>query len=77
MSIRRDMRRTRYRAGHERTQPVQPDAVYEVEIVMWDTAQRFLPGHRIRLDVASSAHPKFAINLGTGADESTATNAIR
>ncbi|HUA47018.1 MAG TPA: CocE/NonD family hydrolase [Solirubrobacteraceae bacterium] len=67
--------RLRYRAGHERAQPVRPDTVYEVEVGMWDTAQRFLPGHRIRLDVASSAHPKFAVNLGTGADESTATNA--
>jgi uncharacterized protein len=68
--------RLRYRAGHERAQPVEPDSLYEVEVVMWDTAQRFLPGHRIRLDVASSAHPKFAVNLGTGGDESTATSAI-
>jgi uncharacterized protein len=68
--------RLRYRAGHERAQPVEPDSVYEVEVVMWDTAQRFLPGHCIRLDVASSAHPKFAVNLGTGGDASTATSAI-
>ena len=68
--------RLRYRAGHERPAPVEPDTVYEVEVVMWDTAQRFLPGHRIRLDVSSSAHPKFAINLGTGGDESTATDAV-
>jgi len=67
--------RLRYRAGHERAEPVEPDKVYEVEIIMWDTAQRFLPGHCIRLDVASSAHPKFAVNLGTGGDESTGTNA--
>jgi uncharacterized protein len=66
--------RLRYRAGHKRAEAVVPDAVYEVEIVMWDTAQRFLPGHRIRLDIASSAHPKFAVNLGTGGDESTATH---
>jgi uncharacterized protein len=68
--------RLRYRAGHDRAQPVEPDTVYEVEVVMWDTAQRFLPGHRIRLAIASSAHPKFAINLGTGDDESTATTAV-
>lgn len=61
--------RLRYRDGHERAQPVEPNAVYEVEVAMWDTAQRFLPGHRIRLEVASSAHPKFAPNLGTGGDE--------
>jgi uncharacterized protein len=68
--------RLRYRAGHERPQPVQPDTVYEVEIAMWDTAQRLLPGHCIRLEVASSAHPKFATNLGSGGDESEATEAV-
>jgi len=67
--------RLRYRAGHERAEPVQPDTVYEIEVVMWDTAQRFLPGHCLRLEVASSAHPKFAINLGTGGDESETTSA--
>ena len=68
--------RLRYRSGHEQAQPVEPGAVYEVEVVMWDTAQRFLPGHCIRLEVASSAHPKFAPNLGTGGDESLATNGV-
>ncbi len=68
--------RLRYRGGHERVKPVEPDTVYEVEVVMWDTAQRFLAGHCIRLEVASSAHPKFAVNLGTGGDESEATNAV-
>jgi uncharacterized protein len=68
--------RLRYRAGHDRPLPVQPEAVYEVEIALWDTAQRFLPGHCIRLEVASSAHPKFATNLGGGGDESEATEAV-
>ena len=68
--------RLRYRAGHDRAQSVQPDAVYEVEVVMWDTAHRFLPGHCLRLEVASSAHPKFAVNLGTGGDQSEATDAV-
>ena len=68
--------RLRYRGGHERAEPGEPDTVYEVEVVMWDTAQRFLAGHCIRLEVASSAHPKFAVNLGTGGDESVVTNGI-
>ncbi len=68
--------RLRYRGGHERSEPAQPDTVYELEVVMWDTAQRFLPGHCIRLEVASSAHPKFATNLGTGGDETVATDAV-
>jgi putative CocE/NonD family hydrolase len=68
--------RLRYRDGHEEARPVEPDTVYEVEIAMWDTAQRFLPGHCIRLEVASSAHPKFATNLGTGGDETVATDGV-
>jgi uncharacterized protein len=68
--------RLRYRDGHERPAPVEPGAVYEVEIALWDTAQRLKPRHRIRLEVASSAHPKFAVNLGTGADETEATDGV-
>jgi putative CocE/NonD family hydrolase len=64
------------REGPERAVAVQPGQVYEVEVVMWDTAQRFHPGHRIRLEVASSAHPKYATNLGTGGDETTATEGV-
>ncbi len=68
--------RLRYRAGHDRAAPVEPGAVYEVEVPMWDTSQRFLPGHRVRLEIASSAHPKFAVNLGTGADETLETGGV-
>ena len=37
--------RLRYRDGHDRASSVAPGAVYEVEVVMWDTCQRFLAGH--------------------------------
>jgi uncharacterized protein len=68
--------RLRYRGGHERVMAVEPGTVYEAEVVMWDTAQRFVPGHRIRLEVASAAHPKFAANLGTGGDDAEATEGV-
>jgi putative CocE/NonD family hydrolase len=61
--------RLRYRGGHERAVPVESGAIYEIEVAMWDTAHRFAPGHCLRLEVASSAHPKFAANMGTGGDE--------
>ena len=48
-------------SGYCRSSPAR---VYEVVVEMWDTAQRFQPGHRIRVEIASSAHPKFAVNLG-------------
>jgi hypothetical protein len=68
--------RLRYRGGNDRALPVEPGAVYAVEVPMWDTSQRFLPGHRIRVDIAASAHPKFAANLGTGGDDTTATEGV-
>jgi len=68
--------RLRFRGGHERALPVEPGTAYEIEVQMWDTAQRCLPGHRIRLEIASSAHPKFAVNLGTGGDDTTATDGV-
>jgi hypothetical protein len=37
-----------------------------VEIALWDTCIRLPAGHRLRLEIASSAFPKFDVNLGTG-----------
>ena len=65
--------RLRYRDGHDHPSPVQPGTVYEVEVVMWDTCQRLHAGHRVGLEVASSAHPKYASNLGLAGDQTTAT----
>jgi putative CocE/NonD family hydrolase len=60
--------RLRYRDGFDRERPVSPGEVYQVEVAMWDTAQRVAPGQSVRLDVASSAFPKHEVNLGTGGD---------
>ncbi len=62
------MLRLRYRSGFEREEPVRPGDVHEVEIAMWDTAIRVMPGQSLRLDIASSAFPKHEVNLGTGGD---------
>lgn len=57
--------RARFRDGFERPQPMQPGQIYAIDIEMFPTANRFLPGHRIRLDVASSHFPHFDVNPGT------------
>jgi predicted acyl esterase len=49
----------------------QPDGSLRVEIDMWAAAHRFRAGHRLRLQLSSSAHPRWSRNLGTG--EATAT----
>lgn len=43
------------------------------EIDMWSTSHVFRAGHRIRLQVSSSAFPKYDRNLNTGASIATAT----
>jgi putative CocE/NonD family hydrolase len=52
----------------------EPDAdgVRAVGLDLWPTARRFAAGHRIRLQVSSGAHPRWARNLGTGEDPATA-----
>jgi uncharacterized protein len=37
-----------------------------VAIEFWPTAYRFERGHRIRIIVASGAHPRYVRNPGTG-----------
>jgi putative CocE/NonD family hydrolase len=69
--------RLRYRDGPAARSPVTPGEVYEVEVVLWDTCVRLAPGHRVRLEIASSAFPKFDVNLGTGGDMITETEGVR
>ena len=44
-----------------------------LEVDMTATAYRFQPGHSIRLQVSSGAHPRYARNLGTGEPSLTGT----
>ena len=45
-----------------------------VLVDLWPTAHQFQAGHRIRLQVSSGAHPRFARNPGTGERLATATS---
>jgi uncharacterized protein len=44
-----------------------------LEIDLWAAAHCFKRGHRLRLIVASGAHPRWLRNYGTGAPIGTAT----
>ncbi|HEY6492621.1 MAG TPA: CocE/NonD family hydrolase [Trebonia sp.] len=44
-----------------------------IAVDLWPTAHRFAPGHRIRLQVSSGAHPRYARNLGSDEPLATAT----
>jgi putative CocE/NonD family hydrolase len=49
------------------------DATWRVSFRLWPMAHRFAAGHRIRLQIASGAHPRYARNPGTGEDPAAAT----
>jgi putative CocE/NonD family hydrolase len=70
------MARLRYRDGFGAERLVTPGEAYEVEIRMWDTCVRLPAGHRLRVEIASSAFPKFDVNLGTGGDMITETEGV-
>ena len=65
--------RARYREGVDRAVLMEPGTVYEFDIDMWNTSQVILAGHRLRLEVSSSAFPKYDRNLNTGEDIGTGT----
>ncbi|GAA4549391.1 CocE/NonD family hydrolase [Pseudonocardia xishanensis] len=56
---------------------VDADGVYAVEIELFPTAYRFRAGHRIRVQVAGGAFPRFARNTGTADPLGTATTGLR
>lgn len=58
--------RGRFRNGMAQQELAQPGAVYEYKIDAWKTCQMFKVGHRIRLEISSSAFPKYSCNLNTG-----------
>jgi len=63
--------RTRFREGLDREVMMTPGDVYRLEIDMGVTANVFLPGHRLRLEITSSCFPRFARNLNTGEPSAT------
>ena len=42
------------------------DGTRQVAVELWPTAHRFAAGHRVRVQISSGAHPRFARNPGTG-----------
>ncbi len=73
MNIAEGILRARYRNGYDRPELLKPNQAYEFEIDMRATANVFLPGHRIRVDITSSNFPQFDRNLNSGEDLATGT----
>jgi putative CocE/NonD family hydrolase len=60
------MVRARYRAGGDKPSLIEPGKIYGFDVDLWNTCQEFGKGHRVRLEVTSSAFPKYDRNQNTG-----------
>ena len=63
--------RASFREGYDRLEPVEPGAVYAIEVEMFPGSNVFEAGHRIRVEVSSSNFPNLARNLNTGKSSDT------
>jgi putative CocE/NonD family hydrolase len=64
--------RLRYAEDPARPCLRQPGTMVQIRITLFPTANLFLAGHRIRLDISSSNFPKFDVNPNTGEPEGMA-----
>ncbi len=60
--------RGRFRKSLSKEELLEPDVIYEFEVDLWSTAIVFNKGHRIKLHITSSNHPRFDVNPNTGED---------
>ena len=58
--------RARFRELLEQPTPIEPDQVYEYNILVGSTANVFKAGHRIRVEISSSNFPAFDRNTNSG-----------
>jgi len=67
------IRRARYRNGFEKEELLTPGKTESYRIELYDIAHSFEPGHRIRLEVSSSAAPYYNPNQNPGNPVATDT----
>lgn len=60
--------RLRYRHSFSQPTLLQTDEIVPITIDLWSTANVFLAGHQLRVEVSSSCFPKFARNSNTGGE---------
>jgi uncharacterized protein len=70
------MVRARFREVMDRPSLIEPGKVYHFSIDCWNTSQVFKIGHRIGLEISSSAFPKYDRNLNTGAPLGVTTKMV-
>jgi len=58
--------RARFREGYDREVLMEKGKTYKPDVTPMTTANTFLAGHRIRVEVTSSSFPRYSRNLNTG-----------
>ena len=56
--------------------PLEPGRPYRFCVDLWATGLSVLPGHRLRVDVTSSSHPRWIRHTNTDADPVDATELV-
>lgn len=60
--------RARYRNLEGEPELLEPGRVYQLEVDLWHTANRFKSGHRLRVDISSADFPRFDRNSNLGGE---------
>ena len=68
--------RARYRNSMEKPELMKPGQVYQLTLNLWSTAHVVLPGHKLRLEVASASFPRFSRNSNTAEQPERATTRV-
>ena len=69
--------RARYRNSMEQPELMTPGKVYKLSINLWSTANVFLAGHKLRLEMESSNFPRFSRNHNTADNPESATTEVK
>lgn len=69
--------RMRFRNSLEKTELINPGQIYRVTIDLWSTANVFLAGHKLRLEIASANFPRFDRNLNSGLSAAHSSEGIK
>lgn len=69
--------RMRYRNSYEKAELMNPGQTYQVTLDLWSTANVFLAGHKIRLEVSSGSFPRFDRNPNHGGSPEAFGEAVK
>jgi putative CocE/NonD family hydrolase len=68
--------RARFRNGYARPRLPVPNKPADYTVVLWHVGHLFRPGHRVRVEICSSALGRWDVNPGDGGDLATSTTPV-